>query len=52
MSPDHQDRHFKQLACDRTNAADPEFLELISIIGFHSKESSNMPTFTIVAGTK
>jgi hypothetical protein len=35
MPPDHQDWHFKQLACGWTNAANPEFLELISIIGFH-----------------
>src|SRR6516162_10944738 len=35
MPPDHQDRHFKHLACDGTNAANREFLELISMFGFH-----------------
>jgi hypothetical protein len=37
MPPDHQDWHFKQLPCERTDAANPEFLELISVVRFHSE---------------
>ena len=38
MPHGHQDRHFDQLACDRTCASNPEFLELISKMGFHFRK--------------
>jgi hypothetical protein len=38
MPFDQQDRHFKHLTRDRTNAANPEFLELIFIIVFHANK--------------
>jgi hypothetical protein len=34
MPLDEWDRHFKHLARDGTNAADPEFLEVICILRF------------------
>jgi hypothetical protein len=39
MPLDHQDRHFNQLARDRTCASNPKFLELICKLGFHFREA-------------
>jgi hypothetical protein len=42
MPLDQQDRHFKQLACDWTNATNRELLELIWIIVFHVSKYSTI----------